>query len=77
MPDTLDARGRRCSLLSTMIAERIAHVAPGTVLEVLTDDPGATTEVPSWCPRAGRDLLGLEAAGEGEQRIRIRKGAAS
>lgn len=71
--ERLDARGRRCSLLSLMIAERIDEVAPGSVLEVLTDDPGATTEVPSWCRRTGHDLLALEAAGEGENRIRIRR----
>ena len=76
MTDTLDARGRRCSLLSMMIAERIAAVAPGNVLEVLTDDPGATTEVPSWCRRTGHELLALEPSGEGEKRIRIRRAGA-
>jgi tRNA 2-thiouridine synthesizing protein A len=75
MPEMLDTRGRRCSLLSMMIAERIGEVEPGSVLEVLTDDPGATTEVPSWCRRTGHDLLAVEAAGEGETRIRIRKHA--
>jgi len=73
MAESLDARGRRCSLLSMMIAERIADVAPGTVLEVLTDDPGASTEVPSWCRKTGHGLLAVESAGEGETRIRIRK----
>jgi tRNA 2-thiouridine synthesizing protein A len=76
MPEMLDTRGKRCSLLSMMIAERIADVAPGSILEVLTDDPGATTEVPSWCRRTGHELLGVEGAGEGEKRIRIRKHAA-
>jgi tRNA 2-thiouridine synthesizing protein A len=75
MPEMLDTRGRRCSLLSMMIAERIAAVEPGCVLEVLTDDPGATTEVPSWCRKTGHDLLAVEAAGEGETRMRIRKHA--
>jgi tRNA 2-thiouridine synthesizing protein A len=76
MTESLDTRGRRCSLLSMMIAERIAKVAPGTVLEVLTDDPGATTEVPSWCRRTGNELLAVEAAGEGEKRISIRRTSA-
>lgn len=73
--EMLDARGRRCSLLSMMIAEKMSGVARGDVLEVLTDDPGAATEVPSWCRSTGNELLGLEPAGGGEHRIRIRRAA--
>ena len=73
-PVTLDARGRRCSMLSMTVAEKIATVAPGTVLEITTDDPAAPTEMPAWCRRTGHELLGLETAGE-EHRLRIRRGA--
>jgi tRNA 2-thiouridine synthesizing protein A len=71
--ESLDARGRRCSMLSMMVAEKIGPLSPGAVLEVLTDDPGAPTEMPAWCRRAGHDLLGLEPTGE-EFRLRIRRG---
>jgi tRNA 2-thiouridine synthesizing protein A len=76
MSETLDARGRRCSLLSLMIAEHIADVTPGSMLEVLTDDPGAATEIPSWCRRTGHELLAVEVAGDGAKRMRIRKSVA-
>jgi tRNA 2-thiouridine synthesizing protein A len=70
--DSLDARGRRCSMLSMMVAERISPLSPGAVLEVLTDDPGAPTEMPAWCRRTGHELVGLEPMGE-EFRLRIRR----
>lgn len=71
--ESLDARGRRCSMLSMMVAEKIGPLAPGAVLDVLTDDPGAPTEMPAWCRRSGHELLGLEPVGE-EFRVRIRRG---
>lgn len=73
LSESLDARGRRCSLLSMMVAEKIGPLSPGAVLDVLTDDPGAPTEMPAWCTRAGHELLSLEPAGE-EFRVRIRRG---
>ena len=71
--ETLDARGRRCSMLSMMVAERMAGLSEGAVLEVITDDPGAPTEMPAWCRRCGHELLSLETLGE-DQRLRIRRG---
>lgn len=71
--ESLDARGRRCSMLSMMVAGRIGPLSPGTVLEVMTDDPGAPTEMPAWCDRMKHQLISLEPQGE-EFRIRIRKG---
>jgi tRNA 2-thiouridine synthesizing protein A len=71
--ENLDARGRRCSMLSMMVAGKIGPLSPGTVLEVLTDDPAAPTEMPAWCRRTGHDLLSLEPFGE-EFRLRIRRG---
>lgn len=72
--ENLDARGRRCSMLSMMVAEKIEPLAPGTVLDVQTDDPGAPHEMPAWCKRTGHELLSLESEGE-EYRVRIRRGA--
>lgn len=70
--ESLDARGRRCSLLSMMVAEKISPLPPGTVLDVVTDDPGAPTEMPAWCRRMGHELLSLESIGT-EFRVRIRR----
>lgn len=70
--ETLDARGRRCSMLSMLVAGKIGALPPGAVLEVLTDDPAAPTEMPAWCRRTGHDLLSLEPLGEQFQ-LRIRR----
>jgi tRNA 2-thiouridine synthesizing protein A len=72
--ENLDTRGRRCAMLSMMVAEKIEPMAPGNVLEVLTDDPGAPHEMPSWCQRTGHELVSLVQDG-GDYRVRIRRGA--
>jgi tRNA 2-thiouridine synthesizing protein A len=72
--EALDARGRRCSMLSMTVAQRITPLAEGTVLEVLTDDPAAPTEMPAWCRRTGHALLELETTGD-THRVLIRRGA--
>lgn len=72
--ESLDARGRRCSMLSVTVAERMSPLAPGTVLDVVTDDPAAPTEMPAWCRRMGHELLSLESIGD-QHRMRIRRGA--
>ena len=71
--ENLDARGRRCSMLSMMVGGKMGPLPPGTILEVITDDPGAPTEIPSWCQRMKHELISLEPQGE-EFRIRIRRG---
>lgn len=60
-------------MLSMMVAEKIAAVSPGEVLQVVTDDPGAPQEMPTWCKRTGNELLQLSEQGE-EHLILIRKG---
>ncbi|HKY90972.1 MAG TPA: sulfurtransferase TusA family protein [Nevskiaceae bacterium] len=72
--EALDARGRRCSMLSMAVAQKMAAMASGAVLEVTTDDPGAPTEMAAWCRRTGNELLSHEAVGD-DQRLRIRRGA--
>jgi len=70
--ETLDARGRRCSMLSTVVAQKIGRLSLGAVLKVLTDDPGAPSEMPAWCRSTGHVLLGYEPTGTGF-RLRIRR----
>lgn len=71
--ETLDARGRRCSMLSMTVAQRIAPLTAGTVLEVVTDDPAAPTEMPAWCRRTGHELVSLETSGD-THRLLLRRG---
>lgn len=71
--ESLDARGRRCSMLSMTVAERMSPLPVGTVLDVVTDDPAAPTEMPAWCRRMGHELVSLDTVGD-EHRVRIRRG---
>lgn len=70
---TLDARGRRCALLSFAIAGTIGNVDSGEVLQVLSDDPAAPTEIPAWCRKVGHELLALEQRPDGHRAL-IRRG---
>ncbi len=49
MTITVDARGTRCPYPVIALARAAADAAPGTVIEVLADDPVALTDVPAWC----------------------------
>jgi tRNA 2-thiouridine synthesizing protein A len=57
---TIDALGRSCPVPVIMLAERIHEVAPGETIEVLSDDPAATTDLPDWCQLRGHLLVQLE-----------------
>lgn len=54
----VDALGRRCPLPVIELARRIATVAPGEVVAVLSDDEAARLDVPAWCAMRGEDYVG-------------------
>ena len=62
--ETLDAVGLMCPMPIVELAKRMKAIAPGTVLEVLSDDEGVVEDVPSWCNRTGNEYLGHEIAGD-------------
>ncbi|MEO1688809.1 MAG: sulfurtransferase TusA family protein [Pseudomonadota bacterium] len=49
-------------------------LAPGDVLDVLTDDPAAIVDVPHFCAEQGHVLLHEAEAEGGARRWRIAKG---
>jgi TusA-related sulfurtransferase len=56
-PIDVDARGRRCPLPVIDLA-RAASLAPrGALIEVLADDPAATSDIPAWCRMRGHTYL--------------------
>jgi TusA-related sulfurtransferase len=58
-PIVVDARGRRCPLPVIDLA-RAASLAPvGALIEVLADDPAATSDIPAWCRMRGHTYLGV------------------
>lgn len=53
----LDERGRRCPL-PVIALMRACTAAPGSVIEVLADDPAARHDIPAWCRLKGAVYLG-------------------
>lgn len=45
----IDAIGKKCPLPIIMLAQRIADVPVGNLVEVTADDPAAKADVPAWC----------------------------
>ncbi|HEY1618500.1 MAG TPA: sulfurtransferase TusA family protein [Streptosporangiaceae bacterium] len=54
---TIDALGRKCPIPIIMLAERIGEVPIGGVVEVLADDPAATTDLPAWCALKSHEFV--------------------
>ncbi|MFQ5735461.1 MAG: sulfurtransferase TusA family protein [Thermodesulfobacteriota bacterium] len=57
---TLDTRGLSCPMPSVKTALALEQMAPGQVIEVLTDDPVSKKDLPVWAESTGNVLLGVE-----------------
>lgn len=55
--EVLDAPGLACISLTPLVKRTISEMAPGTVLEVRTDDPAAREGIPAWCRLTKNALL--------------------
>ncbi|GAA2635942.1 hypothetical protein GCM10010399_80980 [Dactylosporangium fulvum] len=56
----VDARGKRCPLPVIMLAKLAGGQPPGTVIEVLADDPAAAVDIPAWCRMRGHTFVSTE-----------------
>ncbi|MFO1105907.1 MAG: sulfurtransferase TusA family protein [Amaricoccus sp.] len=72
--DELDARGYLCPLPVLRARKRLAALAPGRVLRVLTDDPAARIDMPHFCHEAGHALLSDTECGAAGHAFLIRRG---
>ena len=54
---TLDCRGLVCPMPVLTLSRRIKDVAVGTVVEMLSTDPGSELDLESWVARTGHRLL--------------------
>ena len=63
----LDATGLLCPLPVLKARKRLKALTPGSVLEVLTDDPAAVVDVPHFCQEAGHTLLDMHPDGTGHR----------
>lgn len=56
----IDATGRMCPMPVIELAKHVADVPVGEVIEVLSDDPAAATDIPAWCRMRAHDYVGSE-----------------
>ena len=54
---TVDARGLLCPLPVIRTQESIKNVTPGTIITVLTTDPGSLEDIPAWCRVHGHTVI--------------------
>lgn len=57
-PRVLDARGLRCVQVLLRLRRVVEALAPGAIVQVVTDDPAAPLDLPAWCHLTGHDYLG-------------------
>jgi tRNA 2-thiouridine synthesizing protein A len=72
-PLVLDCRGQLCPRPIIELARRIHDVAVGGQIAVEADDPAAAADVAAWCRMRGHDYDGVERAGDGTPRYRVRR----
>jgi tRNA 2-thiouridine synthesizing protein A len=60
----LDCIGLFCPMPVFNTTEAITTIQIGEVLEVLTDDPASTQDIPRWAKRTGHKLLKFEDRGD-------------
>ncbi|MDC0237639.1 sulfurtransferase TusA family protein [Gammaproteobacteria bacterium] len=54
---TVDARGLLCPLPVIRTQDSIKNLTPGTILTVLTTDPGSLEDIPAWCRVHGHTVI--------------------
>ena len=70
----LDTSHLLCPLPVLKARKRLAAMAPGQVLRLVTTDPAAVVDVPHFCAEAGHAVLSVAPAGNGGCTFRIRRG---
>ena len=68
----LDCLGRPCPVPVVELARALLTVAPGEVVEVVSDDPAARLDVPAFCRMRGHAFVG-ELARAGGTGLRVRR----
>jgi glycine cleavage system H lipoate-binding protein/TusA-related sulfurtransferase len=56
--------GTECSAVLTKLDELLAHVSPGQVVHLVTDDPAASIEMVRWSDRTGHPVVEDEREGK-------------
>ncbi len=59
----LNARRLLCPLPVIRTQDKVAELAPGDLLEVVSTDPGALNDIPAWCRINGHRVVGTRRDG--------------
>lgn len=59
----LDAKGMNCPMPVLKTKKALDAIQPGQVLEVISTDAGAKSDIPALLKRLGHDLLEVKEAG--------------
>jgi TusA-related sulfurtransferase len=59
----IDCNGLFCPMPIVKTREALRDMAPGQVLEMLSDDPASEADMKSWTRRSGNELVGLSREG--------------
>lgn len=57
---TTDVVYMMCPMHLLKLEEMIKQIAPGQVLEILTDYDGALEDIPGWCEKHGHEFIGID-----------------
>jgi tRNA 2-thiouridine synthesizing protein A len=69
----LDLRGYVCPYPQLAALKELRNSPPGTIIEVITDNPPSCENVPSVARREGHEVLDVEEVERGVWRIVIRR----
>jgi tRNA 2-thiouridine synthesizing protein A len=69
----LDLRGYVCPYPQLATLKELRNSPPGTIIEVITDNPSSCENVPSVARREGHEVLSVEEVERGVWRIVIRR----
>ena len=56
---TIDGGDLGCARLLVLLRNRVATMADGTVVHLVTSDPVAPIDLPVWCELTGHGYLGV------------------
>ena len=63
-PTRLDLRGLKCPLPALFARRALARSQPGTVIEVIADDPLAPVDLPHMCTQEGFEVIDTVREGD-------------
>ena len=70
---TIDARGLFCPGPTQVLRGINKQLEPGTVIELLVDDPASIDQVKSWCESTGNELQSVSQDANNEITFTILK----